>query len=150
LDDKPLDDPFEAILKRAADDVDNPDDDPLDALINSGPKFDSGNISSENDSAPIPPPGDDEEGPSFPLPLLPFEEKEEARPRRNHAPSLEEIMGISSLSELDKPLDEPVEPERPQAPPMGNTIPDLPDDNKPSPGNPPQDDFLRMFPGARG
>jgi hypothetical protein len=132
----PTEDLFDEILKRGAhiageDLVDNS----LESLLHAGPKLDSDN--------------DVLDEPSFKFPPLPFDEGETKKPQKSGTPSLEEIMGIRSLSDLEKPLVSPDKREK-DATSLGNTIPDLPDDKKTEPDNPPQDDFLRMFPGARG
>jgi hypothetical protein len=135
-DDESTEDLFDEILKRGAHIAgEDTADDTLESLLNIGSKFDSDDDVSDDSS--------------FKLPPLPFEEEESKKPQKSGTPSLEEIMGIRSLSDLEKPLTLPDKPEKHAAPP-GNAIPDLPDDKKTEPGNPPQDDFLRMFPGARG
>jgi hypothetical protein len=135
-DDDSTEDLFDEILRRGAHIAgEDLEDNSLESLLSAGPKFDSGDDPSDE--------------PSFKIPSLPFDDEESRKPHKSGAPSLEEIMGIRSLSDLEKPLGSPDKPEK-DAAPLENTIPDLPDDKKPDPGNPPQDDFLRMFPGARG
>jgi hypothetical protein len=145
------------ILKRGAKGAEEPEgEDPLEALLKSGPSFESVSESGRIATAPLFPSTDSTEGePSFPFPPFSFEEETHTEQAPKHAaPSLEEIMGISSLSDLEKPRNEPWPAENSAAvppPPAGDIIADLPDVAKPAPDiKPIQDDFLKMFPGAKG
>jgi hypothetical protein len=137
------------ILKRGASNAGSADtDDPLEALMRSVPKLDAENAPPEGDELPPFPHPNDSGAPSFLMPP-PASETGSAETPAEQPPSLEDIMGISSLSDLEKQGHEPRPPAFPPIAPE-NKIPELPEDIKPKPASaPPQDDFLRMFPGAR-
>jgi hypothetical protein len=135
------------ILKRGASNAGSAStDDTLETLLTSGsgsaPREASEQPAYNNTNAP--------EGPSFP-PMSPASPggMDSTNAPEEKSPSLEEIMGISALSDLERPGGE----SRPQIFPPAqpeNIIPELPEDTKPRPSSAqPQDDFLRMFPGAR-
>jgi hypothetical protein len=210
-----FDNQLREILKRGADIVDNLGvEDHIETLLQSGPRFETVSESEEPFAAPAFE-SDDSEGPSFPLPPMPFAMDDSVFLSEQTAPQLNDIMGADSLGGLESPLPEPTPqamppmpvpppvpaaqvspmpaslpmtpplvpsmpvppipaqplptplppmpsppaPVMPQSPPpvppapAGSAIPNLPPDNaaRPGPaGNPPQDDFLRMFPRSKG
>ena len=128
-------------------------DNALEALLKSGPPID---FSPPPPATPPPffiPPPEEEQAP---LPFTLEHAGGDDGEKDVLSPNLAEIMGINYLANLvdnkpeAAPKAAPPTPLKPQVPPAGGVMPNLPDDKPKESASGDDSDFLKMFPGVGG